>query len=537
MSRLRYQGFLSGSVRWRKCEHRMKRRRKLLRNEEQQMESNEETILSCSDELSGDLSIDLGFIHQEIGQNSDVHVRQLRIGPRNIKAAIIFIDGLCDLGQINNNILKSLMSVEDHECRDDELQPPLKELITAHKLSVGKVTETTSIKTLTTDIMIGYVGLLVDGMREAFLLDVAQAKTRNIEEAQSEPLVRGPRVGFVENLSDNTALLRNHGKTLDLTIARFQVGKRIKKDLAVVYIKGIVNPELLEEVKQRIQKINIDDLPESGYVEQLIEDNQYSPFPQIQNTERPDRVMSALLEGRVGILLDGTPFALIAPVTFNMFLQSPEDYYERWIPGTLIRMLRYLATFIALFGPSLYIAFSSFHQGLIPTKLAISIASSREGVPFPPLIEALIMEVSIEILREAGLRLPKPVGQSLGIVGGLIVGEAAVQAGIVSPIMVIVVAVTAISSFTLPQYSIGITIRFLRFVVMLLSAIYGLYGVVLFFLLLCSHLVKLKSFHVPYLSPAVPYQLNDLKDFLIRAPLSMMKRRPKFMHTQDDKRK
>lgn len=514
----------------------MKRRRKLLRNEEQ-VTSNEETILSSSDELCGNLSIDLGFIHQEIGQNSDVHVRELRIGPRNIKAAIIFIDGLCDINQINNNILSSLMSVEEHECHENVVQPPLKELITAYKLSVGKVTETTSLKSMSADIMAGYAGLLVDGMLDGFLLDVAKAKTRNIEEPPSESLVRGPRVGFVENLSDNTALLRHHAKTKDLTIARFQVGSRIKKDLAVVYVKGIVNPELLEEVKQRIQKINIDDLPESGYVEQLIEDNQYSPFPQIQNTERPDRVIGALLEGRVGILLDGTPFALIAPVTFNMFLQSPEDYYERWIPGTLIRILRYLATFIALFGPSLYIAFSSFHQGLIPTKLAISIASSREGVPFPPLIEALIMEVSIEILREAGLRLPKPVGQSLGIVGGLIVGEAAVQAGIVSPIMVIVVAVTAISSFTLPQHSIGITIRLLRFVVMLFSAIYGLYGVVLFTLLLFSHLVKLKSFHVPYLSPAVPYRLTDLKDFLIRAPLSMMKRRPKLMDTQDTKRK
>jgi spore germination protein len=512
------------------------KRRKTSKNQEQQIENKEESIQSSPDDLSGDLSVDLVRIKQEIGHNSDVHIREFRIMPRNTRAAIIFIDGLCDMDQINNNILPHLMSAEDHEYREEELRLPLKEFISGHKLSVGKVTETRSIKTLTIDIMVGYVGLLVDGIPEGFLLDVAKAKTRNIEEPLSESLVRGPRVGFVENLSDNTALLRHHARTQDLSITRLKVGSRLKKDLAVVYIKDIVNPELLEEVMQRIQKINIDDLPESGYVEQLIEDNQYSPFPQIQNTERPDRVMSALLEGRVGILLDGTPFALIAPVTFNMLMQSPEDYYERWIPGTLIRLLRYLATVIALFGPSLYIAFSSFHQGLIPTKLAISIATSREGVPFPPLIEALIMEVSIEILREAGLRLPKPVGQSLGIVGGLIIGEAAVQAGIVSPIMVIVVAVTAISSFALPQYSFGITIRFLRFVVMLFSAIFGLYGVVLFFLLLCSHLVKLKSFQVPYLSPTVPYQLNDLKDFLIRAPLSMMKRRPNLMHTKDSKR-
>ncbi|MGR6012934.1 spore germination protein [Bacillus paranthracis] len=231
-----------------------------------------------------------------------------------------------------------------------------------------------------------------------------------------------------------------------------------------------------------MQKIDIDSVLESGYIEQLIEDNYLSPFPQIQNTERPDRVISALMEGRVAILLDGTPFVLIAPVTFSMLLQSPEDYYERWLPGTLLRLLRFMTAFVSLFAPALYISFISFHPGLIPTKLAISIIGSREGVPFPALIEALIMEIAIEVLREAGLRLPKPIGPAMGIVGGLIIGQAAVGAGIVSPIMVIVVAVTAISSFTIPQYSVGITLRILRFVAMFCAAIFGLYGVILFFL-------------------------------------------------------
>ena len=250
------------------------------------------------------------------------------------------------------------------------------------------------------------------------------------------------------------------------------------------------------------------------------------------------------MEGRVAILLDGTPFVLIAPVTFSMLLQSPEDYYERWLPGTLLRLLRFMTAFVSLFAPALYISFISFHPGLIPTKLAISIIGSREGVPFPALIEALIMEVAIEVLREAGLRLPKPIGPAMGIVGGLIIGQAAVEAGIVSPIMVIVVAVTAISSFTIPQYSVGITLRILRFVAMFCAAIFGLYGVILFFLLLCSHLVKLKSFGVPYTSPAVPYRFSDWKDFMVRMPLKIMRRRPKIMHTKnypqkvaDDERK
>lgn len=235
-------------------------------------------------------------------------------------------------------------------------------------------------------------------------------------------------------------------------------------------MNDIADPKVVEEVRKRVRGIEIDHLPESGYVEQLIEDNYLSPFPQVQSTERPDRVISGLMEGRVAILLDGTPFALIVPVTFSMMLQSPEDYYERWFPSSLIRLLRFIAAMITLFAPALYISFISFHPGLIPTKLAISISGTRQGVPFPSLIEALFMEVAIEILREAGLRLPKPIGPAIGIVGGLIIGEAAVQAGIVSPIMVIVVALTAISSFAIPHYSTGIALRILRFGAMFCAA-------------------------------------------------------------------
>jgi spore germination protein len=491
------------------------------------------------DDFPGGFQTNLDRVRNEIGHNSDVHIREFMIGTTNIRAAIIFVDGLSDMELINNQILGRLMSAGQNESFTASLlsSDTIKDTILNRILSVSNIHEIQNAKKFSSEVLIGSVGLLVDGLPQGVILGVAKIKTRNIEEPASEALVRGPRVGFIESLNDNTAILRGLARNQSLSIIGYKVGERVQKDLAIAYIHDIANPELIEEVKKRVEKIDIDDLPESGYLEQLIEDNYLSPFPQVQSTERPDRVMGALLEGRVALLLDGTPFALIVPTTFNMLLQSPEDYYERWIPGTLIRLLRYLAAFIGLFAPSLYIAFSSFHQGLIPTKLAISIASTREGVPFPPLLEALIMEVAIEILREAGLRLPKPVGQSIGIVGGLIIGEATVQAGIVSPIMVIVVAITAISTFTLPQYNVGIAIRILRFIAMLFSAIFGLYGVVLFFLLVCIHVVKLKSFGVPYISPAVPYNLNDWKDFLIRAPLSLMKRRPKFMHTKDTIRK
>lgn len=494
--------------------------------------------------FTGKYETDLASIKQKIAQNSDVHFREFTIGSTGKKAVIIYVEGLYDKDLIEIQVMKSLMIEEMEEIEEIEKTEKsskdtkiTKTYLTNKMLPVSQIREALNLQELVSDILMGSTALLMDGIAEVLLLGTATGKTRSIEEPLSEGLLRGPRVGFTEILSDNTALLRRHGKNESLEIIKFQVGSRAKKDLVVAYMKDIVNSELLEEVKRRIETINMDYLPESGYVEQLIEDNGLSPFQQAQNTERPDRVISSLLEGRVAILLDGSPFALIVPVTFSMLLQSPEDYYERWIPGTLLRMLRLLATFFALFAPALYISFISYHPGLIPTKLVMSIIEARQGVPFPSLIEALIMETSIEILREAGVRLPKPIGPAMGIVGGLIIGDAAVNAGLVSPFLVIVVAVTAISSFAIPMYSAGITLRLLRFLAMFCAAILGIYGTILFFLLLCSHLVKLRSFGMPYISPATPYRLDDWKDFIFRLPLRVMKRRPLMMKTKDDDRK
>ncbi len=490
--------------------------------------------------FTGDFTFDLELVRQEISHNSDVHFREFDIGRTGIRAAIIFVEGLSDKELIDKHIMKSLMVdfFDEYKQESSYVKGTIsKEFIKNQVLSLSEVKEVHHIKELMLKVLTGSTALLIDGSSDVFILGTTKANKRNIEEPVSEALVRGPRVGFTEILSDNTALLRRHGENETLSLTKFQVGKRAKKDLVIAYINDIADPELVEEVKKRIQKIDIDNVPESGYVEQLIEDNYLSPFQQVQSTERPDRVIGALMEGRVAILLDGTPFALIVPVTFSMLLQSPEDYYERWIPGTLLRLLRFGAAFVSLLTPASYISFISFHSGLIPTKLAMSIMGTRQGVPFPALIEALIMEIAIEILREAGLRLPKPIGPAMGIVGGLIIGQAAVEAGIISPIMVIVVALTAISSFAIPQYSAGITLRILRFAAMFCAAVFGLYGVILFFLLLCSHVVKLKSFGVPYASPVVPYRLNDWKDFMVRMPLMMMKRRPKMMHTKNPTRK
>ncbi|MBP1891271.1 spore germination protein [Paenibacillus lactis] len=490
--------------------------------------------------MTGQFDKDVKVIRNAIGNQADVRFREIMIKGTKSRAVILYVEGLTDIDLIDSHILRPLMLQGVQEEQRNSFfhsKNIMKNYLTEQLMTVSELQPEPSLKKFVESVLFGKTGLIVEGMQEALIIGAAKGKSRSIEDPISEALLRGPRVGFTERLGDNTGLLRLHGQNESLVLTKFEVGNRVKKDLVLAYMRDIANPKLVEEVSSRIQKIEIDDPMESGYIEQLIEDNVLSPFQQVHNTERPDRVIAGLLEGRVAILLDGTPFALILPVTFSMLLQSPEDYYDRWLPGTFIRVLRFLAAMLALLAPALYISFISYHPGLIPTKLALSITETRQGVPFPSIIEALIMEISIEILREAGIRLPKPIGPAMGIVGGLIIGDAAVNAGIVSPFLVIVVAVTAISSFTIPVYSAGITLRILRFTGMFSAAVLGLFGVVLFFLLVCSHLVRLKSFGVPYVSPMTPYNISEWKDFIIRAPLKMMKKRPSMLKPNDSDRR
>lgn len=492
--------------------------------------------------LTEKYSINLTSVKESFGLNADVHIREFIIRGTNTRAAVIYTEGLVDQDLVDDHLITPLMFEGVPLLKQEGfLHPDNAHLLSAYLqdqlLPVSLVEETKSLQELAVGVLFGKNALLVDGLPGALLIGAHKIKTRGMNEPLSEGLLRGPRIGFTEQLSDNTGILRRYGSDQSLFIKKYEVGSRIKKDLAIAYIQDIADPDLVAEVCKRIEEMDMDSMLESGYVEQLIEDNTLSPFQQVLNTERPDRVMGALLEGRVAILLDGTPFVLIVPVTFSMLLQSPEDYYERWIPGTFLRVLRFMAAMLALLAPALYISFISFHPGLIPTKLVLTIIETRTGVPFPSIIEVLIMELSIEILREAGIRLPKPIAPAMGIVGGLIIGQAAVQAGIISQFLVIVVAVTAISSFTIPVYSAGLTLRILRFAAMFSAAVLGLFGVVMFFLLVCTHLARLSSFGVPYVAPAVPYHMNEWKDFVIRAPLNMMRMRPKMTNPIDDDRK
>lgn len=468
--------------------------------------------------------------------SSDAVFREFILGLSGIKGALVYIDGLIDKMVIHDQIMRALMFEIVSLEQEGEIKITSEEAlerIKNHALFVADLKEAKNMDEAMLPVMSGEVALMIDGHDQILIVSARGWSARGVSEPQTESLVRGPRDGFTETLRTNTALLRRRCKDPNLSIKTVQVGRRSKTDVAIVYIKGIAREDLIKEVVERVTEIDTDIVFESGQIEQFIEDDFMSPFPQTQPTERPDKVMAALVEGRVAVLVDGSPFAMIVPAVLYQFFQSPEDYYERWIIGSITRSLRWIASLLATFTPALYIALTTFHPGMIPSRLAFSIAAAREGVPFPAVLEAILMEITIELLREAGARLPKAIGQTVGIVGGLVVGDAAVRAGITSPIMVIVVALTAIASFIIPSYNVAISFRIVRFPLMMLAATLGLYGVMLGFIVINIHFVCLKSFGVDYMAPMVPFTLADMKDTLVRLPKKLQQKRPKHINPID----
>ncbi|WP_018132005.1 spore germination protein [Effusibacillus pohliae] len=505
---------------------RINRKKEVLANHFEQT-----TLVYRGQTFSGVFDQDLKQIQDELGNSDDVIFHEFKIDhEKSRKAAIVYIDGLVDTEMVNNFILRPLIN-----------QPlPGGERIdgtdVVNYLPMSEVRKLDDMEKAVKAVLSGDTVLLMDGASHPLSISTKGWKQRSVEEPDTESVIRGPRDGFTETLRVNTALVRRRLKDPKLRVQNLKIGERTETDVALLYIDGIANDAIVHEVKARIDRIEMDAVLESGFIEQFIEDNHWSPFPQIQNTERPDKVAASLLEGRIAVLVDGSPFALIAPATFSQFYNSPEDYYERFLIATLIRMIRVLSMFMALLLPSLYIAFSSFHPEMIPSKLVIAMAAGRATVPFSSVLEALLMEITMEILREASVRLPGPIGPTIGIVGALVVGESAVRAGIVSPIMVIVVALTTIGSFATPSYSAAISLRMLRFPMMLFAGTLGLYGIMLFLIVIIIHLCTLESFGIPYLSPMAPRIFTEWKDTILRAPLYRMLRRPASSLPADEQR-
>ncbi|WNS77586.1 spore germination protein [Bacillus sp. DTU_2020_1000418_1_SI_GHA_SEK_038] len=450
------------------------------------------------------------------------------------KILLVYIDGLIDTKSLDEFLLKPIF-FKGLPKGLGEIHT-FEQVIEQQLLSIAQVKTISTVPELIDGILKANLAIMVDGESSAILADLKGFETRSISEPQTEVSIRGPRDGFTELLRTNTTLLRRRIRSSKLKFESYSIGEFSKTDIEIAYIEGLATDTLLNEVRARLERIQIDGVLESEFIEEFIEDFPFSPFPQIQNTERPDIVAASLLEGRVAILVDNTPFVLIVPMTFWGGLQAVEDYYERFIYTTFIRVIRFTLLNISQFLPSVYVALTTYHPELIPTTLLISVAAAREGVPFPAIVEALIMEIVFEGLREAGIRLPKPVGSAVSIVGALVIGQAAVQAGIVSAPMVIVVATTGIASFAIPRYNFGTAFRMIRFVLLILAGVFGFYGIVFGFIAITIHLVNLRSFGIPYFSPVAPQIPSGLKDVIIRVPKWAYNYRPPFISSMNKMR-
>lgn len=441
---------------------------------------------------------------------------------------------MTDQNIINESILKPLMFDSRLVEKNEVSKLNDTEIIRLTLLSVGEVRKSTSISEIVDSCLSGQTILLVNSCNDALVIMTADWKSRSVEDPKTESVVRGPREGFIENLLTNTTLLRRKINTPDLILESMKLGQRTKTSVCIAYIKGISNPSLIEEIKRRLNDIKTDSILESGMIEQYIEDAPFSIFSTVANTEKPDSAAAKLLEGRAAILVDGTPFVLTVPMLLIESFQSSEDYYSRPYFVSFIRLIRFLAYLLSTLAPATYVALTTFHQELIPTPLLFSMAAAQEGVPFPAMVEALGMGIIFEILREAGVRLPRPVGQAVSIVGALVIGQSAVSAGLIGAPMVIVVALTAVASFVVPAQTDSGGV--LRIIFVLLAGFSGVYGIMIGLIGVFIHLASLRSFGTPYLSPLAPLSMTDLKDTFIRAPLWTMITRPRTIGWHDPKR-
>jgi len=441
-----------------------------------------------------------------------------------IKCCAIYIDAMIHKELMEEHIIKPIIlsNFTEDSCSD------ILKVIEHKVIFSGGINRTGSLREIIDGILYGNTVLLLNESDEVLIINTIEWKTRSIEEPVSENVVRGPREGFNESIETNISLIRRRIISPNLKFVFKKIGVRTKTRICICYINGIAQEPIVKEVMKRLDEINIDGILESGYIEELIRDEPLSPFRTIGSTERPDIIAAKLLEGRVAVLCDGTPEALTLPFLFLEYFQTNEDYYNNYILSSVNRLLRYIAFIITTSVPALYVALINFNQELIPTQLLISISLARQGVPFPTVLETLLMIVTFEILREAGTRIPKPIGSAVSIVGALVLGDAAVNARIISAPVVIVTALTGISDFLNPKLLSSFVVRV---IFVLFASILGLYGYMFSVMGLGLFLMGMRSFGVPYMlnigiGPLTP---ENLKDTAVRAPWWLMKTRPRII--------
>lgn len=471
--------------------------------------------------LYSNLDKNIAEIKNTFKDAGDIVFREFYAG--SVRLFMVYADNIVQGDSINENILTNLM------LRGGEQPTTL--AFQLKSIAVGEVEQITTFQEVYDAVLLGDTVVFSENDNGAVQISTKGWPSRGIPAVESEVTLFGPKDAFTEAASTNIVLIRRRIRDTRLKVKRMKIGVRSKTDIAIMYMQDIVRNEILEETLKRLAEIDTDAILDSGYLQQFIEGSFLSPFPQLQLTERPDKTASAIYEGRIAILVDNSPFVILVPATLNVFFQAADDYYQQWQMMSFLRLLRFIGAVAAVTLPGLYIAMVVFHPNLLPTSLALKIAGGRANVPFPTIVEVLIMELAFELLREAGLRLPSPASSTIGIVGGIVIGQAAVDAGIVGPMVVIIAALTGICSFAIPNVALVNSVRLIKYLIILLSSCFGLLGFWLGILLVLSHLSALSSFGIPYLFPFCSGSVNeysDIKDSLIRVPLVFMKKRPIF---------
>jgi len=472
----------------------------------------------------------INTITNAIGLSTPIKVKRISIGKDpSIKGAIIYIDGLVDKNIINRDILNPLMI--EIRC-PIELNSETTDFLCSNYITADCSFIKGNMEEVSRNIKNGSTLLIIESAENYVLIDTAGGEIRKISDPMNETSLRGARDGFVENLEINISLLRRKIKDSNLCIEKLIVGRRSQTDLALVYIKDLVNIEALDTLRERLNAIDVDSITGTGALQEFIDENPYSIFPMCVATERPDRVVPSIMEGRIAIILDGTPIVLTLPSIFIEFFHTVEDYNERTITSNFIRLLRFITVLLVITLPSIYLTLIKYNGELIPVEFVVPVVQSRIGISLSPFMEILILEILMEILREGGLRLPTKIAQTLSIVGGIIIGNAAVQSNMVSPTTLLVIGITIIASFVVPSVDMSLSIRLLRFPMLFLANSMGIMGIATGYTLLIIHLSSLENFSVPYLE----FNKKDLKDTFIRAPLWKMNSRPVIISKRNKRR-
>lgn len=476
--------------------------------------------------------------------NSDIITREftLNTGSKEYKAFILYIDGMVDSQILNDFVLKPLM-LKNKFCNNETSKIIVQKVKKSNianfiqdcLIPQNNIKQQSSFKDIFSGVNSGNCALFVDTLSVGFDIDVKGFKQRSISKPENEIVIKGPHEAFVENMRTNTTLLRRFTNNENLIIENTKVGKITQTNCAICYIKDIANDALVAETKYRLNNLEIDSLLSAGELEQLLTDTNSLGVPKILVSERPDYAVKSLLQGRVIILINGSPYALILPAILIDFLTSPEDTNLKPQFANFLKVVRIISSFFALLLPGLYIAITNFHREIIPTELLFSILSSRQSVPFPIIVEILIMEISFEIIREAGLRVPSPIGPTLGIVGALVLGQAAVSAAIVSPILIIIVAITGMSSFAIPDFTFSFHLRFFRFVFILLGFLAGFLGIGMGLFIYISSLCDLETFGVSYTIPYAP-AVNSKNNGFMLSPIWKREDRATYLATKKEKK-